>query len=78
MKRFLLLLFICLSSIINAREVKTPTNFFNPVGVTIEPLSDAPEFQQDKRKKTVHVKSYKRKNGKVVKAHKRRPPRRHK
>ena len=32
---------------------------------------------QDGRKKTVSVKSYTRKNGTVVKAHKRRAPKRH-
>lgn len=75
MKRILLILFICLSGLINAKEVK---NFrVLPVGITVVEMPSkisSPE-QEDKRKKTVSVKSYKRKNGTVVKAHKRRPPR---
>ena len=50
---------------------------------TLEPLKsyEAKEIvsllDQDGRQKTVHVKSYTRKNGTVVKAHMRRAPKRH-
>lgn len=72
MKKLLLLFLICFMGVLNARTIPTET-------IVIE-TSFSTESKTEllqKRKKTVSVKSYKRKSGKTVKAHKRRPPRKH-
>lgn len=56
--------------------------FFVGTAKTFEPLNsyevkETYTYYKQSRPKTVKVKSYKRKNGTVVKAHKRRAPRKH-